>query len=225
MTQEQTNVAASFNLYTAENLPATHKEYFNNHFLGSYKEKRAKELESIALAFSFKLYYECTQDTNHQGEVTYYIEHTYWIKESENGTLCMLGSNKGKFYLHPYYGHERGLNYVQKGEYFNMPQEPNKIGVFSEKKVNDWVKYCDEYVQAIKEAKQRLEAKNKEASNAIESFIASLNNPSVSRYSNRVSVETDLFRVVFELYESGYLSKKIEFKGGLNDIAKICQLG
>lgn len=212
---------AKFNLFTLENLPTTHLEYYKNEFSGSYRSKEIDNVSEQYTKLGLTLVYECKQDTDYNGKVTYYIEHTYWVKQSPKGVICMLRNYKGKNYFHPYFGYLRGLNYDQQREFFVAPNEPNRTGVFSDKKVFQWLEYCDAYVDAYNEAINKATAKVNDAQSTIDSFISSLPQKNVSSYKNTTYVECSDFRVTFQIYDSGCLSTKIEYKGNIETLSKL----
>jgi hypothetical protein len=99
--------------------------------------------------------------------------------------------------------------------------EPNYIGVFTEKKINDWFDFCDKEAELNKQIVSSSEGKNKEIEEQIQSFIGSV--PcTVQKWANNTEVRTKHFNVVFTHDKSSqYLSHKVTFSGSLKDITKL----
>lgn len=209
------------NLYTASNVPSTHAEAFASYNSNEYRVRNRDQHAELATKYGFELYYECRQDTDYTGKVTYYIEHVYWLRVTEKGTVCMFRHNKGKFYFHPFYAYDRLVSYEQKRAFNFSVKEPNYIGVFTDKKVNDWLNYCDAYVAELNRVKAEVEGKQNSAKDKIEHFIKSVKGAEVSRYKNRVNVETSKFRVEFTVHENGYLSENIEYRGNSTNLINL----
>ena len=112
-------------------------------------------------------------------------------------------------------------NYRLREKFVKEVKEPNMIGVFTDKKVSDWINYCREYVKALESASNSIEAKKSENIAKIESIIESLPGCKVTRGNGRTRVETKLFEITFELQDSGtYLKQEIKFRGSLSDIVE-----
>lgn len=146
--------------------------------------------------------------------------------EKANCLLQLLKNNKDKYYLHPIYEVLNKLqhktSYEQRKPFVNEIIEPNYIGVFTEKKINDWIEYCNQYINALQLCEDKIHSKKSTNELTIQSTIDSLPYAKVSKYHNTTDIETKLFRIRFELLDNGaFLNKKIEFKGSLNDIISL----
>lgn len=98
-------------------------------------------------------------------------------------------------------------------------QEPNQIGVFSDKKINDWLEFCVEKVRILEEYEQVHQEKNAAILAEIEE-IKKIGK--AGGYDNRTWVDTILFRIDLTHYpETAFLDKKITFNGGVDDVKKI----
>lgn len=206
-----------FNLFTEENIPATHQPYF----LGRLKGKNY--LIPELLKDKARIMYECRTHTNPD---YHYIEHVYTIVVSPAGNLCLLKEYRGKYYFYPYFGYKRQL--VGGVSHYTIEKEteqltaPNNIGTFTSKKVNDWLTYCDALIEAWKRVKESQQDKATTNATIIKNFVDSVPGAKVNNYENRTFVDTSLFSVYFEV-DSGnqYMSTKITYKGTLQDIVRI----
>jgi hypothetical protein len=226
-------LAASRNLYEVGDIP---NEYIQDADLFEHKIKigmqEIPEFLKTAKGIETGLFYEClVQDKGTDREI-HYIEHSYiLIKASESDTLLMLHKDRsGKFYLSPYYSETRKFqdvsHYIRK-EALKDLKEPNMVGVWSDKKLSDWISYCTEYVRILNGVLASVNQKNNEHEQTIETFIQNCKGCEVTRSKDgtQVWVKTNLFEVAFTLNRGeNYLSKQIRFEGELSDVVKIHSL-
>ena len=225
------NLASEFSLYQLNDIPEQYKnENFDHRVKSNFKEipEQLTKVNDIEIG----LFYECKQDTSYDNKISYYIEHAYiLLKHKDNDNLLMLMHNKGKYYLHPYYGIGRkyqNISHYIRQEAIKELKEPNWIGVFTDKKVNDWINYCNQYLQAMEKALNEVNDKNAEIEKSIQDFIESLptKNTKVQKYQNKTYIYTNLFDVTFEHHkDQKYLNTQISFKGSLKDVTKIENIG
>ena len=219
-------VAAEFNLFQVADIPA---KYVNDNYDHRVKcgDYNMPEFITGLKGYESGLFYECKQDADYKGVITYYIDHSYLLlkKEGSGIMLMVMKDRNNKYYLHPHYYHLRkynGINYHIKGEALKAIKEPNYIGVFTEKKIIAWIEYCENYIQILENVYNEVNNKNDEIKAKIAAFIASVPGCKVSTYSNTTDVETKLFRVRFDHFkDQKYLSTKIDFKGDLSDITEV----
>lgn len=215
-------IAAEFNLFPQGNIPETHKEYFKNRIQGKIID--VPESFKSLKGFEWGIFWKCSKDTNYKNEISYYIENSYILIKGDSDLIFMLSSNKGKYYLYPYYGLINKLEKVshyKREEAVKNLKEPNHIGVFTDKKVLDWINYRTEWYNILSNLANETSNKVAELIQEIKDFAANCGGK-YSSYSDNYYVETPLFYVTFNIVkESAYMSKKIEFKGSLNDIIKI----
>jgi hypothetical protein len=226
------NNAKAFNLYIKENVPTTHTAtQILNGREWSYKDKLNESLilpSEELKKFKHDLFFECrTQLKNNSEEVElYYIERSQLLFESPEGNLIMLWKHKNKFTFGPYYGHYREVqkisHYIREKAYKESGlKEPQQIGVFTEKKINDWLKYCDELIKFNAELVKVHTSKNDDLMKEVEEFIKK-SKGRVSKYQNIIDIDTDNFRVRFTVQkDQNYISKQITFKGDLNTILEL----
>jgi hypothetical protein len=115
---------------------------------------------------------------------------------------------------------------IQINEATKVLKSPNEIGVFTLNKIKQWFEYCNQYVILLQDKKKEIEGKLNDNQTIIDNFIASIKTEKkISTYQNRTYIDTKYFNVIFELLDNGsYLSKKIEYKGSLNDTLTIINL-
>lgn len=219
-------LTADLNLFTVENIPLRYKTDSYDHRIKIGNRDIPEYLKAYK-GIEIGLFYECKQDTDYQGKISYYIDHSYVIlKSTGNDILIMLRQDRNnKYTLHPYYSHlhkYQNISYHLREEKLKGLKEPNLIGVFSDKKVNDWLIYCAEYIRLMDELYNEVNGKNEAIEEKIKSFIQSIPGCKVSTYHNKTDIDTKYFCIRFEHFkDQNYLSTKIEFKGKLEDITKI----
>lgn len=232
LNQETNNLktlAASFNLYQLQDIPARYKnDYFEHRINCGHKDIPADLLNIKSIEIG--LFYECKQDTNYKNEVTYYVDHSFiLIKEINSPVLCMLMANSSnKYWLHPYYSliHKyHGISSYKRNDTIKALKEPNMIGVFNEKKVKDWFNYCYSYITALEDLYNLYNSENEKIEQSIKEFIQNNKGCEVSTYNNITDITAGLFRIRFTHHkDQKYLNTEITFKGTLNDITKINSL-
>lgn len=137
--------------------------------------------------------------------------------ESWNGTINLLGCDidicvsyhdyvkKYSFYLNkknPY------VEFYTQEEVCKTLKKPQEVGVLTEKKISDWVKYLTEAHEQLKKiSEERVENVDKFL-NKMKKMGVKINNG----YDNRLSGEIvkNGLKFSFEIGESGYISKKID---------------
>lgn len=214
-------LAAAYNLYEIEDIPVTHRDID----LDRHKKDIPEFLKTMP-NIEVGLFYECKVQDENTDKMMYYIEHSYILIMRKNSiNVLMLNMYKDKYNTHPYYGitsEYREISYYLREDAIKDLQEPNSIGVFTSNKVNDWINYCDQYIDALNLLSQKVEDANIKIQKQIDDFISNLPGCKVIRYSNKTWITTSLFEVIFE-HNKGekYLNTKITFKGNLNDITQL----
>lgn len=174
------------------------------------------------------IFYNCLSSTNYKGESYNYIEGVeLFIKHIDsNIVMTMRHNGKNKYTFFPAWFQmfkSHNISSHQRTKAVEAINIPNSIGVFTEKKMFEWVKYCENYVSALNNALNEVENKNNDLEKEIESFIKSLQGDcKVERWAKYTIVQTSFFIVEFSIDKScGYLSKKIQFNGNLKEIISI----
>lgn len=224
-------LAAKYGYYTFESIPEHIKndDYFKNNKKWSdpnFYERPIPEglmsLKNVQCGAFVKIKEEFNNDGTHS---LYFVDYPNMILVFSDKTEIplMLRVNKGKYYLFPIYEEinkiHHNTNYEQRKEFLREVKKPNMIGVFTEKKIEAWVDYCINYIDACKQASLFMEGKKNENLAYIEHVINSVECKGVNRYHDYTIIETNYFTIEFELQDGGaYLRKKVVFKGGIETI-------
>lgn len=233
-------LAAKEGLFTVNNIPYTHSEYFNERIKDSKYHNGSECVIPDYLTdnknIECNIFFECKIQDEGTPEQLYFIERYYiLLKRKDDNFFCMLQSGyhtKGKFYLHPFYSFTKfayKIENYKRTEAIKKLSEPNLIGVFTDKKIDSWFNYCNGYINTLKGLLNTVEDKNKEQRELVNNFYTSLkdDNKSTHTYTSNgdreiTTIKCNFFTVRFELYfMSGYMNKTISFEGGLNEIINI----
>jgi len=174
-------IAEKFNLFTLDNLPATHLPHFNERLKG--KDFQVNEFMQNFTGCESGIFYECRKDTDYTGKVNYYIEFVYPLYlPSGSDILLMLQTDRGgKMYFYPYYSHMHkyhGISHYKKSYALKGLQEPNRIGVFTTNKVNAHFEYCKNYIDILDNLCNQVNDENAEHQQKINDFINDILSPS-----------------------------------------------
>ena len=226
--------AAKIGYYQFENLPEHVKNnpYFKENYLNPEKWEKW-----VAPDFFNTSKYEIgmfakvrTQYKNFSDEIElYYIDYFVILLFDDSLDFPLIMKNDWrtkKYHFHPVYELINKLtlkiSYEQQKPFLAEIKKPNKIGVFSDKKLADWVEYCREYVFALEKCNDTITGKKTENQKYIDSVVNSMLGAKIDTHKNYTTIENKLFRIEFALLENGaYLQKKIEFKGAIEDIIKL----
>lgn len=233
-------LAAEINCYPVNEMPLHYfeNEYFKNNFEHatnkSYDKKEIPEFLLNMPNIEVGIFFEVKrQNKNFSDELDcYYIEHSYiFCKHVNSENVCLLrqDSRNKKFSFMPNFtalNKFNGVSNYERREALKDIKEPNLIGVFTEKKVIDWLNYCDLYIEALNNLKNGISNKVEDAQIEVNNFIASLNGKcKVSKWDNSTQVETAFFTITFKIDKSnGYLSQTLRPNVTIADITKITNL-
>jgi hypothetical protein len=229
-------LAKEHNLFSIDNLPeyALNDGYFVER-LDWHKERASKHhipegLKDIK-GITFGVFNEVrAQKYNNSDEVElYYIDWTYTLilVDGSQTVLQLIVDRKDKYWLYPLYSVINKLTHNlpnhKRQEAIKKLKEPNRIGVFTFKKLNDWNTHCIEYLQALENCKNEVNNIEQENRNKINKTIEALKDVSkVTTHTNRFWIETPNFEIRFELLDGGtYLKQEIQYKGGIDNLIKI----
>jgi len=215
------NAAAQKGYYTIDNLPTevTANQWFKDRFEW-YKTQWERFIlpESLNLDNVAKF-----MKVEKEGE-SFHMERIV-ILAFDGENLRSVFCYKGKYGMYPL--HEDTYIYTKNIDNTERPKlkAPNGIGVFTAKKINDWLNYCNLYVAALKELSEKNQSKETQNRQIIEQFINDIKkaDPTVKvwNWSNEFRVETKNFDITFKLLDKGtFLSREVRFKGELSDIIK-----
>lgn len=233
--KDMLKLAAQFNFFAPDAIPAMYFEddYFRTNFENKqnndyFRKKNIPEFLLNSEFFEVGEFCEIREQfKNFTNEHELYFVESYhilvWCKGATNLMLLQKDLRGEKYTLFPIYNVGNKITYKlsssQYREYTKRVIEPNKIGAFTDKKVLNWVNYCNEYYNALKQCESDILSKKNENQAKINNTIEALPNCKVSIYKNYTTLETDMFRIEFQLLDNGeYLDTKITYKGGLKGI-------
>lgn len=235
-------LAAKFNLYRADKIPAKYwnDKYFKENApfkLGQDNLDKSPEYLTSMKGVESGTYHEVRQQTREDlktGVVThelYHIDHSYNLMVSEDSDLLMIyiqsWNSKGKFDLHPYFGEVRKFHAIDndlKKKALENLKEPNKVGVFTDKKVVAWFRYCQEYVAILNTLLVEVNDKNDQLEKEREEYIAQLKEAKLIRHSDNstVYVNWNSFQIIFNHdRKRKYMSKTVEYRGNTEDVLSL----
>ena len=239
-TQNETlnNVAKEFNLFTADKLPEIYKKtQMLNGTPFNFAERIERDIKSnrlpsdILKEFSNGLFFEAKEQKNSFSDKIelYYINHSYRLFFTPAGNIAILASQKGKYYFHPYYAYFRKWDKIEYTKRENALKkagisEPNQIGVFTIKKIQDWLNYCDKYINCMNTLVEEMSKENEKIENQINEFVKK-SGGTFSRWGENPTVTVvncGFFEINFKHYKkSQFMNHEIKFKGDLKDILNI----
>ena len=232
--------AAKFNLFTAENLPEVYKspQYLNGstfEYIGRVERDLQNNIlpSDVLKEFIHGLFFECKQQKRNFSEEIelYYIDHSYRLFLTPAGNLAMLKHHKGKYTFFPYYSYHHkwyNIEYNKRVKALEVAGvvEPQQIGVFTPKKVQSWLNYCDSYINCLYSFAAEAQTENEKIQQKINDFIEK-SGGKASTWGNDpkiTTVDCKLFQVRFNHYErSQYMSHEVTFKGGFLDVLDIIE--
>jgi hypothetical protein len=232
--EKMLQIAASYNYFTPENLPENIKNdaYFADHyshFYGRLNSVLIPEGLDLFPEFDICVFMAVRQNFKNMtnDHESYYLDNCYLCIYSEKHDLLLqVQSNnltKGKYYLYPIYPMinklQRFTSYDQRKPFLKDLKEPNNMGAFSVKKLNDWFAYCNDYITAHNKCNDFMNDKKAQNLAFIQETINSLPYAKVQSYQDRIYITTPNFEIKFELCDnSTYLHQQIRFTGTLQTI-------
>ena len=214
-------------LYSKDTLP---KEYTSRQMIKgsvfdySYKVVEIGIINEVLREFEpVTMFSAYEQKNNFSNEVELFVvEHSYLCFLTPKGRIAKLGMYDGKHHFFPaywYYGLMRNVDTYKRREYAQEVKGPNKIGVFTRKKVHDWLEYCDKEVDRIEKVCEAAEAKNAEIRQRIAQIIHNAGKDArVTKGDNWLRIDLGKFRIMLTHNISAqHLSIETEFLGNHND--------
>lgn len=190
------------------------------------------------------VFWQCLiQDKGTDREIKYINNSYTLLKSLKNEILLILVGNTyqhpNKYWFALEYRFRNVLCNLQKSPHWvsisneqvrsatKDLKEPNMIGVFTDKKVQHWLDYCEECYEKIKSAVSEIKERNELHKKTIRDTIDSLTEKRVSGWHNgtRYNIKSGLFEIEFELIiQEAYLSKKVRFNGTVEDAVKLSNI-
>lgn len=226
LTNEFKAEAAKYNCYPINGIPKFYfdDEYFKKRFnFENEKETRIIIPESLKKCkFESGIFAQINEEHNNDGSHRlYYVDH-FRILIFDGSNVVQLLEYKGKFFLHPMYKDinllTRNLNHSNYGPYTDKIAEPNRIGVFTDKKLTDWFEYCRNYIQALQQCKGDNENKTKANLKRIEDVATALG-VEPKGHSTYKYIQLKNIEIRFELLDNGnHLKETVVFTGKVDDV-------
>lgn len=224
-------IAAEHGYYNINSLPEHIKEdaYFKSRpewtspsFYDIHIPEGVKKLKNVQYGVFVEVREQRRSDGSHELYFAEYAPRLLVFSEKMEIPL-MLTFRKDKYVLFPLHSVvnklQRGTNYRERAPFVDALKEPNRIGAFTDKKVEAWVDYCIDYMNACAKAADAVHEKEQANLATIEDFIKRAQCKSVQRHGKYTTVKTNLFTVDFEMEDGGaYLRTKIRFEGNLETL-------
>ncbi len=225
-------LAAEYDLYQEQDIPANYRkdQDYYKHRISLGANNTIPEFLQTSGDIEIGLFYQCTSDTHYQTKLpTYGIQDSFiLLKSKDNDILLMLRGNdfhnRGKYWFSPFYNTLWKYNEIDNNkrsiatDLVDSHYLPNKIGVFTDKKVSDWINYCDETIAALNRLLNDVTGENTAIEKEIQAIKASLPHATVNdMHKDILWLDTELFSIKLEHHrKSAYLEKKVHFKGDVD---------
>lgn len=235
-TTKMIELASKYNYFQIDAIPQMYFEdaYFAEHFDSKINHKYSRTIEIpefILNSNTFQVAEFCHISEQFKNVTkeheSYFIERFVILVYCETANEIMLlhtgYAHKNKYYLHPIW---EAINKLQWNTPNNHAPEyvlktPNYFSLESmtEKKLLNWVNYCNDYLKILEDNANKHSDKKEQNLTEIQKIIHSLPNAKVSTYHDTTQIETNLFTITLTLENKGsYLSQKVQYKGTIQDI-------
>jgi hypothetical protein len=224
--------AAKYGYFDAETMPAQYLQPqktdsgFGVDYSELFKSSKAAYPDEVLKTFTSGLFFRCyEQKKNFADEVELYVmERPTMLYLTPEGRVVVLRHSKGKydFFLLWDYRMKLTTRQAEQAEAIKAAGllEPNKIGIFTRKKVESWLEYCDKVYSVIHEHNSETDKKNAEIRAGIMDFIHKTGG-NFSEYNGNIYADCGPFRIAFEHDKaSANLYTKIEYSGTLEQVSK-----
>jgi hypothetical protein len=146
----------------------------------------------------------------------------YLVKKKDSDLVFWLRESKGKYKLFLVHEQNLGLSYYSLRHLEFEAKEPNEIGVFTEKKILDWLAYGEAKFLAEKRLLEQVNYNNAIILAEIEEFARKVKSNVDSLGGGNKRVSTKNFTVNFTIdTHIGSVSNEIKFIGKLDDVVKL----
>lgn len=221
-------LAAEYDLYTAEDIPAkwriTNAGRIKNVVTGIPEFLLKCDLIEIAE------FYDCRTEDKGTPKECYYIEYGTHIllKAKSNDHLLELFPEyrkKGKYSIGLYsrlHWKYHNIDRHKLAKITDAIQRPNAIGVFTDKKVAEWLQYRDEYIKASDTLLEDVTGENTAIEKEIQRIKDRLPDARINDHGDTVWLTTKLFEIkLVHNRASCYLERKVTFNGSVGDVIYI----
>ena len=225
--------AQVYGYYTANNVP---RDVMANEYFAQKWEDTKRRCNAMALPVGLNperagVYFKLGKETETSGNVFLFADCVVILVFSDKTDVPMiLREYKGKYSLFPVWEWMlRERNSIPSGALRACSAdliEPNRIGVFTERKVNEWIDYClavmEREMTCINETLMKVEANKKYMRECVADFEKLGARIWGNVKNGEVWINLTGFSIHLELCEYGtFLSKKVDFLGNVEDVLKM----
>jgi hypothetical protein len=220
--------AAKYGYYQAGNFP---EDFQKVSFRQPSFPDQLTKLPSEAPGYETGIFYKLAiQDKDTAREYRYAEEPQLLVSAKGSGLICWIpsGSYSDKWDIYPITEQTikfRNISRYREADATKHLKEPNKIGVFTDKKINDWLQHCEAKYNAKNELYKAIQAESNAHLETIKDFLSKVDAKVTERDDrNQVDffVETSVFSIHFFLDKNqAHLRKTVTFKGNFVDIINI----
>jgi len=229
-------IAATFNMFTAQDVPAKYLDICKE--LPSHKSwSTAETIPELLLNnpnIEIDYFYQARVYNVGRPDQCNDIEGGAFIllKHVNSDLILMLHKDRNnKFHLdlpHAMYHKYHNISYHLRSNATKHLNKPNLVGVWTDKKLTDWINYCNEYYNCLEENYQEVTGANLKHEQEIKRVIDALQPCRVvERHDGRVDytyIETEYFEVTARLQrDEKYLSFTTNFKGGIDGVIALTE--
>lgn len=230
-------IAATFNMFTAQDVPAKYLEPGNQlpTWLPWFTPPSIPEFLLNHPNIEVDYFYQGrttrnagTNEENHSIESGSLI----LLKHKDSSVIMVLFNERGKQHLSFSYKvtdkYQNAISHHLQTEATKHLKKPNLVGVWNDKKLADWVTHCQEYYNCLEEKYQEVTGANQKHEEEIKRVINALQPCRViERHDGSTDytyIETKYFEVTAtHIRGSKHLSFTSKFKGDVNDVIALTE--
>lgn len=195
-----------FNLYSYDNIPETHKQHPYYKTIDRFSPLLKLAFESLPNTYEVDKYFQCSQDTDHTGKVSYYFESScehILFKSINHNCIMELTIDFHKNYNVKIFNCQIIEISKYVSQYYDelnasSIEKPNKFKVFNKNKFIKWIECREQQYDYLQGIVKERKAENQRIENQISETIKSLGNPRVEVYQNKTYVFAPLFEIIFD---------------------------
>jgi len=226
--QQLKAIMAAHNYYMAADIPA------------KYNFSGARDLhipDGIPANYAVGHFLKCGSYTDGSGNEVLYVEsnggHIVVMRDGCNVPMRLVKEwNADKYHFHLDYALQKGYpNEMMRKASAKAGAEPNKIGAWSQKKVDAWQDYVCAYYAALVAEKSRVSDLYTASKAELESIISALGNGAKTRQNNdghdtyKTYVHANGFDFTFEISKvTGHIYKNVTYRGTIEHALQLAAI-
>lgn len=218
-----------FKLYSYDNIPDTHKQHPYYKSINQDHPLLIAVINYLPNDYEVDLYFQCSQDTDHTGKISYYFESNcehILFKSDKHDCIMELTIDFHKNYNIKIFNGQ--IIEISKYILFHCIQNaplietPNKYKALHVNKVAKWIECREQQYDYLQGIVKERKAENQRIENQINETIKSLGNPRVEIYQNKTYVYAPLFEIIFDhSKKAAHLTTQIKFTGNIQDVINL----